>query len=112
MVPESEYDLQKDVLNVVLSAFERKAGEWCNHSMMWQTFMQQVRSNTVEAIASKHSKTISSLPSMIRAEALAVPARLVQVEQYGFFTMGTTHQPEMPKGQPQQGGHSKLNLLL
>jgi hypothetical protein len=69
--------------------------------------MQQVRSNTVEAIARKHSKTISSLPSMVRAEALAVHAKLVQVEQYGFFTMGTTHQPEMPKGQPQQGGHSK-----
>jgi hypothetical protein len=26
VVPESEYDLQKDVLNVVLSAFERKQG--------------------------------------------------------------------------------------
>jgi hypothetical protein len=40
VVPESEYDLQKDVLNAVLSAaFERKAGEWCNHSTMWQTFM-------------------------------------------------------------------------
>jgi hypothetical protein len=25
-----EYDLQKDVLNAVLLAFERKAGEWCD----------------------------------------------------------------------------------
>jgi hypothetical protein len=28
VVPDSEYDLQKDVLIAVLSAFERKAGEW------------------------------------------------------------------------------------
>ena len=71
--PDSEYDLQKDVLNAALSAFfERKAGEWCDVSMMWQTFIQQVRSNTVEAIARKHPKTISSLLSMIRAEALTM----------------------------------------
>jgi hypothetical protein len=30
VVPDAEYDLQKDVLNAVLSAFERKAGEWCD----------------------------------------------------------------------------------
>jgi hypothetical protein len=108
VVPESEYDLQKDVRKVVLSAFERKAGEWCDVVTVWQTFVQQVRSSTVEAIARKHSKTIiSSLPSMIRAEALTVHAKLAQVEQYGVFASRTTHQPGMPKGQPQQGGHSK-----
>jgi D-aminopeptidase len=68
VVPDAaEYDLQKDVLNAVLLAFERKAGEWCDISLSWQTFMQQVRSSTVEGIARKHSRTISSLPSMIRA---------------------------------------------
>jgi hypothetical protein len=103
-----EYDLQKDVLNAVLSAFEGKAGEWwCDVSLLWQTFVQQVRSSTVEAIAPKHSKTISSLPSMIRAEALTVHAKLAQVEQYGVFASRTPHQLPMPKGQPQQGGHSK-----
>jgi hypothetical protein len=107
VAPDAEHDLQKDILNVVLSAFERKAGEWCNHSTMWQTFMQKVCSNSVEAIASKHSKTLSSLPSMVRAETLAVHARLAEVEQYGIFTTGTTHQPAMPKGQPQQGSQSK-----
>jgi hypothetical protein len=103
----AEYDLQKDVLNAVLLAFKRKAGEWCDVSLLWQTFVQQVRSSTVEAIARKHPKTISSLPSMIRAEALTVHAKLAQVEQYGVFASRTTHQPAMPKGQPQQGGHSK-----
>jgi hypothetical protein len=44
---------------------------------------------------------------MIRAEALSVYAKLTQVEQYGDFTSGTPHQPAMPKGQPQHGGHSK-----
>jgi hypothetical protein len=44
---------------------------------------------------------------MIRAEALTVHAKLAQVEQYGIFASRTTHQPAMPKGQPQQGGHSK-----
>jgi hypothetical protein len=49
VVPVAEYDLQKDVLNAVLTAFERKAGERCSVSMMWQTFIiQQVRSSTVE----------------------------------------------------------------
>jgi hypothetical protein len=66
----------------VLLAFERQAGEWCDVSMLWQTFVQQVRSSTVKAIARKHSRTISSLPSMIRAEALTVHAKLAQVEQY------------------------------
>jgi hypothetical protein len=82
---------------------------WCDVSLMWQTFVQQVRSSTVEAIARKHSKTISSLPSMIRAEALTVVyAKLAQeVEQYGVFASRTPHQPAMPKGQPQRGGHSK-----
>jgi hypothetical protein len=84
VVPDAEYDLQKDILNAVLLAFERKAGEWCDVSMLWQTFVQQVRSITVEAIARKHFRTISSLPSMIRAEALTVHAKLAQVEQYGF----------------------------
>jgi hypothetical protein len=71
--------------------------------MMWlKTFIQQVRSSTVEAIARKHSKTISSLQSMIRAETLTVHAKLAQVERYdGVFAPGTTHQPAMPKGQPQ-----------
>jgi hypothetical protein len=103
------YDLQKDVLNAVLLAFERKAGEWCDVSLLWQTFVQQVRSSstTVEAIARKHSRTISPLPSMIRAEALTVHAKqLAQVEQYGVFASRTPLQPAMPKGQPQQGGHS------
>jgi hypothetical protein len=36
-----------------------------------------------------------------------VHAKLAQVEQYGVFTSGTPHQPAMPKGQPQQDGHSK-----
>jgi hypothetical protein len=108
VVPDAEYDLQKDVLNAVLLAFERKAGEWCDVSLLWQTFVQQVRSSTDEAIAhSRHSRTISSLPSMIRAEALTVHAKLAQVEQYGVLASRTTHQPAMPKGQPQQGGHSE-----
>jgi hypothetical protein len=58
VVPDAEYDLQKDVLNAVLLAFEHKAGEWCDLSLLWQTFVQQVRSDTVEAIARKHSRTI------------------------------------------------------
>jgi hypothetical protein len=42
VVFDSEYDLQKDVLNAVLLAFEHKAGEWCDASLLWQTFVQQV----------------------------------------------------------------------
>jgi hypothetical protein len=91
VVADAEYDLQKDALNAVLLAFERKAGEWCDVSLLWQTFVQQVRSSTVEAIARKHSRTISSLPSMIRAEVLTVHAKLAQVEQYGVFASRTTH---------------------
>jgi hypothetical protein len=36
-----------------------------------------------------------------------VYAKLAQAEQDGVFASRTTHQPAMPKGQPQQGGHSK-----
>jgi hypothetical protein len=103
VVPDAEYDLQ----NAVLLAFERKAGEWCDVSLLWQTFVQQVRSSTVEAIARKYSKTMSSLPSMIRAEALTVHAKLAQVEQYGIFASRTTRCRKV--------NHSKAviqNLLL
>jgi hypothetical protein len=34
VVPDAEYDLQKNVLNAVLLAFERKAGEWCDVSLL------------------------------------------------------------------------------
>jgi hypothetical protein len=50
-----------------------------------------------------HVARIGILP----LEALVVHAKLAQVEQYGVFASRTTHQPAMPQGQPQQGGHSK-----
>jgi hypothetical protein len=63
VVPDAEYDLQKDVLNAVLSAFERKAGDWCTVvSLMWQTFIQQVRSSTVEATPWNHTNFDDECP--------------------------------------------------